>query len=179
MSYRKYVRPTPTELHYELHLQLPSVAHNVVHNVVQRYLTIFECFTSMLVEIHTMQKIMHLKVRPFFQPYRRLEMEWLILFWNIFIFFAYGLITAGNKWCVHFQVTLPDGKIVDAQSWRTTPYEVACGISKGLADNSVISKVDGEVWDLDRPLEKSCALQLLKFDDEDAQVQFLKAWLFY
>jgi threonyl-tRNA synthetase len=70
------------------------------------------------------------------------------------------------------QVTLPDGKIVEAQSWRTTPYEVACGISKGLADNSVISKVDGEVWDLDRPLEKSCALQLLKFDDEDAQVRF-------
>ena len=68
------------------------------------------------------------------------------------------------------EVKLPDGKVVEAKSWRTTPYEVACGISKGLADNTVIAKVDGEVWDLDRPLEKSCSLHLLKFDDEDAQV---------
>ena len=26
------------------------------------------------------------------------------------------------------KVTLPDGKVVDGQSWRTTPYEVASGI---------------------------------------------------
>lgn len=73
------------------------------------------------------------------------------------------------------QVKLPDGKIVEAKSWRTTPYEVACGISKGLADNSVVAKVNGEVWDLDRPLEKSSDLQLLKFDDEDAQVGVIHA----
>lgn len=59
---------------------------------------------------------------------------------------------------------------MEGQSWRTTPYDVAVGISKGLADNTVIAKVDGEVWDLDRPFEKSSTLQLLKFDDEDAQV---------
>ena len=26
------------------------------------------------------------------------------------------------------KITLPDGKEIDGQSWRTTPYEVACGI---------------------------------------------------
>ena len=26
------------------------------------------------------------------------------------------------------KVTLPDGKVVDAMSWISTPYEVACGI---------------------------------------------------
>lgn len=26
------------------------------------------------------------------------------------------------------KVTLPDGKVVDALSWKTTPYQVACGI---------------------------------------------------
>jgi len=26
------------------------------------------------------------------------------------------------------KVTLPDGKEVDAESWKTTPYQVACGI---------------------------------------------------
>ncbi|XP_034246624.1 threonine--tRNA ligase 1, cytoplasmic isoform X2 [Thrips palmi] len=69
-------------------------------------------------------------------------------------------------------VTLPDGKAIPAESWRTTPYEIARGISPGLADNSVISKVDGVLWDLDRPLEKSCSLQLLKFDDDEAQAVF-------
>lgn len=26
------------------------------------------------------------------------------------------------------KITLPDGKIIEGQSWRTTPYEVAKGI---------------------------------------------------
>ena len=26
------------------------------------------------------------------------------------------------------KVTLPDGNVVDAESWKTTPYQVACGI---------------------------------------------------
>ena len=41
--------------------------------------------------------------------------------------------------------------------------------SQGLADNTVIAKVNNSVWDLDRPLEEDCSLQLLKFDDDEAQ----------
>ncbi|KAI1900384.1 hypothetical protein AGOR_G00049400 [Albula goreensis] len=70
------------------------------------------------------------------------------------------------------KVTLPDGKVVDAESWKTTPYQVACGISQGLADNTVIAKVNSVVWDLDRPLEEDCSLHLLKFDDEEAQAVY-------
>uniref|UniRef100_A0A3Q3XBJ9 threonine--tRNA ligase n=1 Tax=Mola mola TaxID=94237 RepID=A0A3Q3XBJ9_MOLML len=77
---------------------------------------------------------------------------------------------AGNSRAI--KVTLPDGKIVDAESWKTTPYQVACGISQGLADNTVIAKVNNSVWDLDRPLEDDCSLQLLKFDDEEAQAVY-------
>ena len=40
------------------------------------------------------------------------------------------------------KVTLPDGKQVDAESWKTTPYQIACGISQGLADNTVVAKVN-------------------------------------
>ena len=69
-------------------------------------------------------------------------------------------------------ITLPDGKEVSGESWSTTPYDVAAGISKGLADNSVICKVNGELWDLDRPLETSCTLSLIKFDDEEGQAAF-------
>ncbi|KAL1458375.1 hypothetical protein WDU94_008532 [Cyamophila willieti] len=70
-------------------------------------------------------------------------------------------------------VTLPDGKTVPAQSWRTTPYDVAFGISKGLADSTIIAKVNGVLWDLDRPLEFNCKLELLnKFDNEEASAVF-------
>ncbi|KAM6289790.1 threonine--tRNA ligase 1, cytoplasmic isoform 1-T1 [Aegotheles albertisi] len=70
------------------------------------------------------------------------------------------------------KVTLPDGKQVDAESWKTTPYQIACGISQGLADNTVIAKVNKMVWDLDRPLEGDCTLELLKFEDEEAQAVY-------
>uniref|UniRef100_T1JCT2 threonine--tRNA ligase n=1 Tax=Strigamia maritima TaxID=126957 RepID=T1JCT2_STRMM len=70
------------------------------------------------------------------------------------------------------QIKLPDGKTVQGESWRSTPYQIASGISKGLADNSIVAKVNGELWDLDRPLETDCELQLLKFDDEEAQKVF-------
>lgn len=67
------------------------------------------------------------------------------------------------------QVTLPDGAVKEGQSWRTTPFDIAQGISQGLAENTVVAKVDGEVWDLDRPLEGDCKLELLKFDNNDAK----------
>merc|ERR1712038_420168 len=69
-------------------------------------------------------------------------------------------------------ITLPDGKEIPATSWETTPYEVAAGISKGLADNCVVCTVDGEAWDLDRPFEKSAKLKLIKFDDDEGKKVF-------
>lgn len=48
-------------------------------------------------------------------------------------------------------------------------FQPVCVCSQGLADNAVIARVDGELWDLDRPLEKDCSLELLRFDSEDAQ----------
>uniref|UniRef100_A0A8C3Q1A3 threonine--tRNA ligase n=1 Tax=Chrysolophus pictus TaxID=9089 RepID=A0A8C3Q1A3_CHRPC len=44
-----------------------------------------------------------------------------------------------------------------------------CDSVQGLADNTVIAKVNKMVWDLDRPLEEDCTLELLKFEDEEAQ----------
>jgi threonyl-tRNA synthetase len=73
---------------------------------------------------------------------------------------------------VDITVTLPDGKTVPGQSWRTTPYDIASGISKGLADSCVVAKVNGEVWDLDRVLEGDVKLELIKFDDDEGQAVF-------
>ncbi|KAJ6648817.1 Threonine--tRNA ligase 1, cytoplasmic [Pseudolycoriella hygida] len=70
------------------------------------------------------------------------------------------------------KITLPDGKVVEGKSWETTPYSVASGISQGLADATVIAKVNNVLWDLDRPLESDCKLQLIKFDDPDGKAVF-------
>lgn len=69
-------------------------------------------------------------------------------------------------------VTLPDGKIVEGTSWQSSPYDIAKTISQGLADATVIAKVNNELWDLDRPLEGDCKLQLIKFDDPEGKAVF-------
>uniref|UniRef100_A0A0N4ZE60 threonine--tRNA ligase n=1 Tax=Parastrongyloides trichosuri TaxID=131310 RepID=A0A0N4ZE60_PARTI len=69
-------------------------------------------------------------------------------------------------------ITLPDGKTFEAESWRTTPYNIAEKIAKSLAENAVIAKVNDELWDLDRPFEGNATLKLLKFDDDEAKAVF-------
>ncbi|CAF0941858.1 unnamed protein product [Didymodactylos carnosus] len=69
-------------------------------------------------------------------------------------------------------VTLPDGKTMPAISWKTTPLDIAQSISQGLANATVISKIDGKLWDLERPLENNCKLELLKFDDDEGKQVF-------
>ncbi len=50
-------------------------------------------------------------------------------------------------------IKLPDGTVKQGVKGKTSPYDVALGISKGLADNAVVAKVNGKGWDLKRPLE--------------------------
>ncbi len=59
---------------------------------------------------------------------------------------------------------MPSGNETKGTSWETTPLAIAKGISKSLVERTVIAQVDGELWDLTRPLEKSCKLELLDFD---------------
>ncbi|KAI0088225.1 threonyl-tRNA synthetase [Irpex rosettiformis] len=70
------------------------------------------------------------------------------------------------------EITLPDGSKRKGTSWETSPLDIAKEISKGLADRIVISKVDGQVWDLERPLEKSVSLELLDFEHPEGKRVF-------
>lgn len=64
-------------------------------------------------------------------------------------------------------VTLPDGSVIVGKSWETTPAEIARNIAKSLFEKTVISRVDGQLWDIERPLEKSCSLELLDFENPE------------
>ncbi|XP_064312652.1 threonine--tRNA ligase 2, cytoplasmic isoform X4 [Phalacrocorax carbo] len=70
------------------------------------------------------------------------------------------------------KIILTHGKMAEGESWKTTPYQLAVGISQALASNAVIAKVNGDLWDLDRPLEGDCTLELLMFDNEEAKAVY-------
>ncbi|KAL1303189.1 hypothetical protein AAFC00_006613 [Neodothiora populina] len=69
-------------------------------------------------------------------------------------------------------VTLASGDVRAGKSWELTPNQIARDISKSLFERTVIARVDGELWDLDRPLEKSCKLELLDFDHPEGKKVF-------
>ncbi|OAA65003.1 threonine-tRNA ligase [Cordyceps fumosorosea ARSEF 2679] len=69
-------------------------------------------------------------------------------------------------------ITMPNGNETKGTSWETTPLAIAKGISKSLVERTVIAQVDGELWDLTRPLEKSCKLELLDFEHTEGKKVF-------
>ena len=64
-------------------------------------------------------------------------------------------------------VTLPDGSIKEVTA-GTTPLDIARSISPRLADAAVVAKVNGELFDLTRPLEGDASLQILTSKDPEA-----------
>lgn len=70
------------------------------------------------------------------------------------------------------KVRLLDGKIIEGFSWELTPLDVAKQISHSLASEVYIAKIDNVLWDLERPLESDCGIQLFKFDSPDAKAAY-------
>ncbi|KAK3677389.1 threonyl-tRNA synthetase [Recurvomyces mirabilis] len=70
------------------------------------------------------------------------------------------------------EITLANGSSKQGKSWEITPAGIAREISKSLFERTVIAQVDGELWDLERPLEKSCKLELLDFEHPEGKKVF-------
>ncbi|CDP00192.1 unnamed protein product [Coffea canephora] len=70
------------------------------------------------------------------------------------------------------RIVLPDGSVKEGKKWNTTPFDVAKEISKSLASNALIAKVDGALWDMHRPLEGDCELKLFTFDSDEGRDTF-------
>uniref|UniRef100_A0A8P0T3Y0 threonine--tRNA ligase n=1 Tax=Canis lupus familiaris TaxID=9615 RepID=A0A8P0T3Y0_CANLF len=73
--------------------------------------------------------------------------------------------------CV-FQVCLWSGKICNLLSLKTTLPNNINRMVLLLDFHIVVAKVNGELWDLDRPLEGDSTLELLTFDNEEAQAVY-------
>ena len=65
------------------------------------------------------------------------------------------------------QVTLPDGSRRDAAP-GTSSRQIAESIGPGLARAALAARVNGQIWDLDRPLESDVSLSILTDKDPEA-----------
>jgi threonyl-tRNA synthetase len=61
-------------------------------------------------------------------------------------------------------ITLPDGGVRQYEA-GVTGMEIAKSISEGLARVVLVAEVNGEVWDLSRPIHTDSSFKLIKWDD--------------
>src|SRR5579862_9671901 len=67
----------------------------------------------------------------------------------------------------NIQVTLPDGSVQSVAA-GTRPLDVARSISPRLADDAIVARVNGDLWDLTRPFEANANLQILTTKNPEA-----------
>ncbi len=63
-------------------------------------------------------------------------------------------------------ITLPDGSSRQFDA-ATSGAEIAAGIGAGLARNAVAVRVDGVLWDLDRPIDRDASIEVVTRDSEE------------
>lgn len=71
------------------------------------------------------------------------------------------------------KIVLPDGAQRHYEG-SITASSIAAEISPGLAKAAMIAIVDGEDWDLNRPIEADCALQLITSKDREKALQVIR-----
>ena len=68
-------------------------------------------------------------------------------------------------------ITFPDGSVRQFKE-GITGYEIAQDISSGLARQVLAISVDGEIWDLHRPIQRDASIKLHKWEDDEAKHAF-------
>ncbi|MBB4034681.1 threonyl-tRNA synthetase [Dysgonomonas hofstadii] len=66
------------------------------------------------------------------------------------------------------KITFPDGSVREFAK-GTTSIQIAESISQRLAQEVLAARVNGEIRDLTRPIEQDAAVELLKWEDDDAK----------
>ena len=69
------------------------------------------------------------------------------------------------------KVTFPDQSVKEFAA-GTTPLQIAESISQRLAQEVLAASVNGQEWDLSRPIEEDATIQLYKWDDPEGKHAF-------
>ncbi|MEO6219107.1 MAG: TGS domain-containing protein, partial [Ginsengibacter sp.] len=68
-------------------------------------------------------------------------------------------------------ITFPDGAVRQYDK-GSTALDIAKGISEGLARKILAAEINGEVWDLSRPIYNDASIKFLAWDDDKAKATF-------
>ncbi|RDC63043.1 threonine--tRNA ligase [Adhaeribacter pallidiroseus] len=68
-------------------------------------------------------------------------------------------------------ITLPDGSVKEYEA-GVTGYDIASGISEGLARNVLAAKVNNEVVESNRPITQDASVQLLTWNDLEGKATY-------
>ncbi|MDE7179946.1 MAG: threonine--tRNA ligase [Muribaculaceae bacterium] len=68
-------------------------------------------------------------------------------------------------------ITFPDGSVKQFEA-GITPFEVAQSISPRFAADVLAAKVNGEEWDISRPIKENASIELFKWDDPEGKHAF-------
>lgn len=69
------------------------------------------------------------------------------------------------------KITFPDGGVKEFEN-GVTPLAVAEGLSPRLAREVLVAEVNGEAWDLTRPINSDATLKLYKWEDPEGKHAF-------
>src|SRR5688500_18169712 len=73
----------------------------------------------------------------------------------------------------HLKIRLPDGSVREVEA-GTTPADIAAAIGPGLAKAALAARVNGEVRDINRPLEGDAELALITARDEADALELVR-----
>ncbi len=68
-------------------------------------------------------------------------------------------------------ITFPDGSVREYES-GVTPFKVAESISPRFAADVLAARINGQEWDIARPINEDAVIELFKWDDEEGKHAF-------
>jgi len=69
------------------------------------------------------------------------------------------------------EITFPDGSVKEFES-GVTPLQIAESISPQLASKVLAAQIDGQDWDISRPIDRNASIKLFKWEDPEGQHAF-------
>ncbi len=69
------------------------------------------------------------------------------------------------------KITFPDGGVREYAE-GTTPLQIAESLSQRLAQEVIVATVNGETWDIQKPIKEDASIKLLKWDDNEGKRTF-------
>ena len=72
---------------------------------------------------------------------------------------------------MNVKISLPDGSVREYPQ-GVKGSEIASSISEGLARVSLAIEVNGEVWDLSRPIQNDASIKILTWNDKGGKTTF-------